>query len=134
MVERTVIVGGSIARLLTAAALHGHCHDVIVVERDDIPDDPRPRAGVPRPQVHALLAIGAQTMDKLLPGLTADLVAFGSVPMDAAGALQARVDEWIRSGAQITNADPYHIPDVLRPMIVASQAPAGPTTGARGSE
>lgn len=84
MIERGVVVGGSIAGLLAAAGLRRSGVEVTILERDDLPAAPGDRRGVPQgPQVHALLAIGVRTMDELLGGFTADLIDAGGVALDA---------------------------------------------------
>lgn len=78
-----VVVGGSIAGLLAAAALARHAGRVTIVERDRYPDRPEPRKGVPQSRhTHLLLESGLLAVERFLPGLEADLVA--------AGALQVR--------------------------------------------
>jgi len=81
---RAVVLGGSLAGLLTAAALTGRFTEVTVVDRD--PLDGRleaPRRGVPQGRhTHGLLVGGLRAMEELLPGLTASLVARGGIEVD----------------------------------------------------
>ncbi|MBV8789785.1 MAG: 2-polyprenyl-6-methoxyphenol hydroxylase-like oxidoreductase [Mycobacterium sp.] len=52
---------------------------VTVIERDELPDDPVNRRGVPQGRhVHALLAGGAQILEKFFPGFLDELVAAGA--------------------------------------------------------
>src|SRR5690606_38883809 len=46
---RAVVLGGSIAGMLAAAAVKDHVDHVEIVEAHDLPDGPEPRTGVPRP-------------------------------------------------------------------------------------
>lgn len=81
---RTVVVlGGSIAGLLAAAAAAPHTSRVVVVERDALPDQPGPRPGTPQARhIHGLLASGRAAMERLVPGLTEDLLAQGALTGD----------------------------------------------------
>ncbi|WP_326695424.1 monooxygenase [Streptomyces sp. NBC_01387] len=77
--RHAVVVGGSIAALLTARALVGHADRVTVVERDRFPDGPGQRAGVPQGRhIHVLLEGGARAMEELLPGIVAELSEHGA--------------------------------------------------------
>ncbi|WP_104987701.1 FAD-dependent oxidoreductase [Sorangium cellulosum] len=82
--RRAVVIGGSLAGLVAARVLADHFDEVIVIERDGIPDDLRePRKGVPQSrQLHGLLARGEKILNDLFPGLTEDLVADGAVSFD----------------------------------------------------
>ena len=73
-----VVLGGSVAGLLTAPVLAESFAKVVVVERDRLPNAPEPRRGVPQGRhIHGLLAGGQQAHEQLLPGLTRDLAADG---------------------------------------------------------
>ncbi|MFC0431931.1 NAD(P)/FAD-dependent oxidoreductase [Kutzneria buriramensis] len=81
------VLGGGIAGLLTANVLARYATEVTVVERDQCPDAPEPRAGVPQSRhTHVLLASGIQALHQLLPGFVAELTDAGaptlSVPAD----------------------------------------------------
>ncbi|OEV11500.1 FAD-dependent oxidoreductase [Streptomyces nanshensis] len=92
-----VVMGGSVAGLLTALALSDRAEQVTVLERDRYGDGPGYRPGVPQSRhTHVLLAGGIEALDALLPGLLPELRAAGapflSVPGDL-GVWQA--DGWI---------------------------------------
>jgi 2-polyprenyl-6-methoxyphenol hydroxylase-like FAD-dependent oxidoreductase len=77
-----VVIGGSMAGLLAARALSEHFAAVTIVERDRLPDGPEQRKGVPQARhVHAFWAGGLAASERLLPGLRAELVAAGAVPL-----------------------------------------------------
>lgn len=77
--RRAVVVGGSLAGMLAAAALADHVDEVVVVERDTFPEGPTPRKGLPQARhVHLLMSGGVHAVDRLLPGLTDRLVAAGA--------------------------------------------------------
>ena len=82
--RRSIVVGGSLAGMLAARVLSGHFDEVIVLERDQLPGTPTARAGVPQARhAHALLDRGRGVIERLLPGLTEELVRAGAEPMDA---------------------------------------------------
>ncbi|MEP3637272.1 MAG: FAD-dependent monooxygenase [Paracoccaceae bacterium] len=81
--ERAVVIGGSIAGLLTARVLADHFDQVLVLERDRLPDTPTPRQTVPQEHhVHLLLQRGKIVMERLFPGLMKDLEKAGAIVVD----------------------------------------------------
>src|SRR3712207_1624402 len=83
--SRAVVMGASMAGLLAARVLADAFDDEIVVDRDTLPEGPEPRRGVPQGRhVHVLLARGREEFDRLLPGLSRDLIARGAVRFDPA--------------------------------------------------
>ena len=77
--NRAVVLGGSIAGLLAAWVLAESYQQVIVIDRDQLPETARHRRGVPQGRhIHALAAGGQQVLEELFPGLTAELVAHGA--------------------------------------------------------
>lgn len=81
--RHAVILGGSITGLLTARVLADHFDAVTLVERDRLPDGDQARAGTPQAQhAHVVLARGRHIMERLLPGLDAELAAAGAPAFD----------------------------------------------------
>ncbi|WP_216641711.1 NAD(P)/FAD-dependent oxidoreductase [Pandoraea apista] len=81
--SRAIVIGAGMAALLAAHVLTGHFEEVCLVERDDLPMRPGPRAGVPQGQfVHQLLMRGRRTLDALFPELGQSLLDAGAVPLD----------------------------------------------------
>ena len=75
-----VVIGGSIAGLMSARVLAERFGQVIIVERDLLPTAAADRKGVPQGRhAHTLLGRGHQVMEELYPGLTAELVQQGAV-------------------------------------------------------
>jgi 2-polyprenyl-6-methoxyphenol hydroxylase-like FAD-dependent oxidoreductase len=96
--SRVVIVGNSIAGLLTAHVLTDHAEQVTIIDRDRIPDGPQPRAGVPQGRhIHAVLAGGQRSLEALLPGVLSELASQGvptvGLPRDVIQLLRGR---WVR--------------------------------------
>lgn len=80
---RAIVIGGSIAGLLAAKALAAYFDDVIVVERDQLPDDASFRGGAPQARhLHVMLERGQRAMMRLLPGLEDDLIQYGAHRME----------------------------------------------------
>jgi 2-polyprenyl-6-methoxyphenol hydroxylase-like FAD-dependent oxidoreductase len=76
--ERAVVLGASMAGLLAAQVLSDGYGQVTVVDRDELPEAPMHRRGVPHGRhLHALAARGQQALEELFSGLTAELVADG---------------------------------------------------------
>jgi 2-polyprenyl-6-methoxyphenol hydroxylase-like FAD-dependent oxidoreductase len=88
--DRAVVLGASIAGLLSARVLAEAYAQVTVVERDELLDAEAPRKGVPQGRhIHGLMARGQQVLEELFPGFTEELMAQGVPLMDQAG--QARL-------------------------------------------
>lgn len=92
-----VVVGGSIAGLLTAHVLASHAERVTVLERDQYEDTPGPRAGVPQSRhTHVLLTSGMNALDELLPGLLPALEDEGAPRLAVPGDLGVwQAGQWI---------------------------------------
>jgi 2-polyprenyl-6-methoxyphenol hydroxylase-like FAD-dependent oxidoreductase len=76
-----VVIGGSIAGLLTARVLTNHFAQVTIIERDVLPQTPDFRKGAPHARhAHGLLVRGQQIMETYFPGLSKELHAQGGVP------------------------------------------------------
>ena len=90
-----VVLGASVAGLLTAAALSELADSVRVIDRDDLGGDlEAPRDGTPQAgHTHAVLMGGLAAMDDLLPGLSASLVDDGALLADVLGRTRWIVDD-----------------------------------------
>ncbi|GAA4349902.1 FAD-dependent oxidoreductase [Angustibacter luteus] len=99
-----IVVGASIAGMLTARALADRVDDVLVLERERLTDaadePPHPRGHVPQGRhLHLLLAAGLDQLCAWFPGIDAELEAAGAVRVDGTrawffqqGAYRARGD------------------------------------------
>jgi 2-polyprenyl-6-methoxyphenol hydroxylase-like FAD-dependent oxidoreductase len=78
-----VVIGAGIAGLCAARVLSDRFTQVVVLDRDELPNLATPRRGVPQgAHGHILLAAGQQAFGELFPGLVAELVAAGAIPFD----------------------------------------------------
>jgi len=94
MGTRAIVIGASMAGLLTARVLSEHADEVLVLERDELPIDNEQRRGVPQGRhAHALLAAGEQLVEEWFPGIVDELVAAGAVRGDGGDS------RWYQSGA-----------------------------------
>lgn len=81
--EHAIVVGASVAGLLAARVLTEHFAHVTVVERDPLLDAPEKRPGVPQADhLHVLLSRGAEIIERLFPGIGAELDAAGAVSIN----------------------------------------------------
>ncbi|HMS81040.1 MAG TPA: hypothetical protein PKC20_16215, partial [Burkholderiaceae bacterium] len=81
--SRAVVLGASIAGLLAARVLSERFDDVVLLERDALPDGPLPRKGTPHAvHPHGLLARGLQVLEQLFPGFTLEMQARGGLSGD----------------------------------------------------
>lgn len=84
-----VVIGAGMGGLAAAAALASFFKQVIVLERDELPDEAKPRTCVPQGRhVHAIMTSGMQALQTLLPGIENALMAAGAVRYRAGADLQ----------------------------------------------
>src|SRR6266498_1918176 len=92
---KAIVMGASIAGLWTARALSDTFEEVVVLERDQLPEGPEYRSGAPQArQYHTLLESGLRQMKEWFPGLEEELIAAGAVPYDPIGDLHLRVGSY----------------------------------------
>ena len=94
---KAIVMGASVAGLWTARALSDHFEEVLVLERDHLPEGPEFRPGAPQiRQFHTLLLSGLQQMCEWFPGLDEELIAAGAIPYDLVADIQLRIrDRWL---------------------------------------
>ena len=81
--ERAIIVGAGMAGLVAGRVAADHFAEVLVVDRDPLPDTAVSRRGTPQDRhVHILLAAGQEALDTLFPGLMSELCDAGVAPFD----------------------------------------------------
>jgi 2-polyprenyl-6-methoxyphenol hydroxylase-like FAD-dependent oxidoreductase len=80
---KAVVLGGSVAGLLTARVLSDYVDSVVIMDRDDLHAS-GPRAGAPQgTQLHALLPGGLRQLERLFPGFREEAIASGACPAPA---------------------------------------------------
>ncbi|HEY5878980.1 MAG TPA: FAD-dependent oxidoreductase [Nakamurella sp.] len=101
-IDTVVVVGGSIAGLLAAAAAAPHARRVLVLDRDRLPDEPAARPGTPQCRhTHGLLASGRESIEQLLPGFTAEVLARGGHSNGDIG----RIGRWYVGGGLLADCN-----------------------------
>lgn len=81
--DHAVVLGASLAGLLTARVLAEHYKQVTMVERDALPPAGQHRKGVPHGRhLHGLHPRGREILDELFPDFTAEVTAAGAVCCD----------------------------------------------------
>jgi 2-polyprenyl-6-methoxyphenol hydroxylase-like FAD-dependent oxidoreductase len=106
------VLGASFAGCFAAAGLAQGGHEVLLLERDVLPEQPRPRRGVPQgQQPHVLLARGLQEAERLLPGLAQRLRSEGAAPVDT-GRLP-----WLTEWGWLTTGPSIEILSMTRPLL-----------------
>ncbi|MGW8065208.1 FAD-dependent monooxygenase [Streptomyces ziwulingensis] len=93
-----VVIGASATGLFAAAALTEFA-DVVVIERDVLPDGPAARRGVPQARhAHLIWSGGVQALDDLLPGSVDEVVARGGRLVHIMGDMVSRApnEVWFR--------------------------------------
>ena len=79
--RRAVVLGSGMAGLFAARVLSDHFDEVLLIDRDDIPDSPCTRPGIPQGKhFHALLPGGLNIANELFSGFGDDLQDAGAVP------------------------------------------------------
>jgi 2-polyprenyl-6-methoxyphenol hydroxylase-like FAD-dependent oxidoreductase len=75
-----VVIGAGIGGLAAAKAVAPYFDNVIVLDRDVLPDEFISRAGTPQARhAHMLLAGGQRALTELFPGIDADLMSAGAI-------------------------------------------------------
>jgi 2-polyprenyl-6-methoxyphenol hydroxylase-like FAD-dependent oxidoreductase len=105
----TAVVGASVAGLLTARVLSELVDEVVVFERERVPDSPVPRGHVPQGKhLHLLLTAGLDLLTAWFPGIDDELEQLGAVWVDGtrawvyqAGGYRAQGD-WGRPALSMT--------------------------------
>jgi 2-polyprenyl-6-methoxyphenol hydroxylase-like FAD-dependent oxidoreductase len=115
--KRAIVIGASMGGLLAARALADHYGEVIIVERDALPEGYEPRKGVPQGRhTHGLLARGREVLEQLFPGFTEELFAQGATSGDLVDKIL-----WFNHGFYLCNAPSKLLGlAISRPMLEGS--------------
>lgn len=99
--DHAVVIGGSMGGLVAARVLTRHFRRVTLIERDEFPAVGQHRRGVPQGRhTHGLLSSGRDVLEKLFPGLTAQLAAAGAVRGDI-----VRDTRWFTEGGRLAKGE-----------------------------
>ncbi|MFE0367317.1 FAD-dependent monooxygenase [Streptomyces tendae] len=99
MSRRAVVVGAGLAGVLAAAVLaDAGVAEVVVLDRDELPDGPRQRRGLPQGRhAHLLMTGGLRAMEEIVPGVGKRLLAAGAHETSLSSGVLARSPEgWLR--------------------------------------
>ena len=103
--DRAIVVGGSIAGLLSARVLADSFAEGTITEIDKLPEKPEARKGVPQSvQPHVLFAKGYRLLEELFPGIGAELSIAGALTID-----WAREFHHFTRGGWTASADPSEV-------------------------
>jgi 2-polyprenyl-6-methoxyphenol hydroxylase-like FAD-dependent oxidoreductase len=81
--QRAIVVGAGLAGLSVARVLSDHFDEVVILDRDQLANDARPRPGVPQGKhPHGLLGGGLKALEALFPGFAPHLRRAGAEPID----------------------------------------------------
>ena len=81
--QRAVVMGASLAGLLAARVLRERFDEVVLLERDTLPEGALPRKGTPHAvHPHGLLARGREVIEQLFPGFSQALIDQGALSGD----------------------------------------------------
>jgi 2-polyprenyl-6-methoxyphenol hydroxylase-like FAD-dependent oxidoreductase len=82
---RALVIGGSLAGMAASRVLVDFFDEVVIVERDRLPEGPEARDGLPQGRhVHVLLVRGLTAFEELFPGIRSELAAAGAEIVDGA--------------------------------------------------
>jgi len=82
-VRTAIVIGASMAGMLTARVLAEKFDSVIILEQDELPHTPASRPGLPQARhLHALLPRGLEIIESLFPKIRAELISAGAEILD----------------------------------------------------
>ncbi len=95
--RHAIVIGGSVAGLLTARVLADHFDRVTIVDRDRLPIGAEFRDGVPQSRhLHGLLKRGLNVLEELFPGIESELLAAGAVRLTGRDFLRMSAAGWAK--------------------------------------
>jgi 2-polyprenyl-6-methoxyphenol hydroxylase-like FAD-dependent oxidoreductase len=81
--KRAIVVGAGLGGLSAARVLSDYFDEVMILDRDELPDDAIPRPGVPQGKhPHFLQGGGLKALEILFPGLGNELMRAGAEPIN----------------------------------------------------
>lgn len=83
---RSIVIGSGMGGLVTARVLSDYFDEVVLIDRDAIPDTPEIRHGTPQANhFHGILPGGLEIMCSLFPGFDDELDSHGAISPGPAG-------------------------------------------------
>lgn len=83
--QNALVIGAGVGGLLAARVLAEHFGRVTVLDRDELPQGPEPRKGVPQGRhLHSLAVRGSEVLEGFFPGLDKELAGAGCPEVDQA--------------------------------------------------
>jgi 2-polyprenyl-6-methoxyphenol hydroxylase-like FAD-dependent oxidoreductase len=81
--KRAIVVGAGLGGLSAARVLSDYFDEVMILDRDELPEDTIPRPGVPQGKhPHLLLGGGLKALENLFPGFGNELMRAGAEPIN----------------------------------------------------
>ncbi|WCD96612.1 FAD-dependent monooxygenase [Streptomyces sp. HUAS 31] len=128
MARRAVVIGAGLAGMLAAAALSTVADEVVVLDRDELPDGPEHRKGLPQGRhAHLLMAGGLAAMEDLVPGVSMrkHLLAAGAHEVPVANGMVALTPEgwfrrWRHPGPQMVTSTRALLDWAIRVAVLAN--------------
>lgn len=115
--DRAIVIGASMAGLITARVLAEGFREVVLMEKDVFPAPGENRRSVPQDRhIHVLLERGRRVMERYLPGLTDELLGLGACDIGDAG----REVSWFHVGPFEPGASGVRGIGVSRPTLETS--------------
>lgn len=123
--RRAVVVGGSLAGMLSARAVAPHFEEVVVLERAQLDGELAPRMSAPQTyHLHVLLKGGENAMEELAPGFREAMERGGSVTIhpgrDFHSASELGVARKFDTDMRVHGQSRWLLEDCLRQRVLAS--------------
>ncbi|MCE5290092.1 MAG: hypothetical protein LLG14_12760 [Nocardiaceae bacterium] len=101
--SRAVVIGAGIGGLLAAGALSPHFDEVVVIERDKLPDEPVSRRYIPQSKhLHTILVRGKYSMEKIYPEWGQIMSSRGAVSGDIGLDIRSVIDgKYLRKQVEV---------------------------------
>ncbi|MER8012138.1 FAD-dependent monooxygenase [Streptomyces sp. NPDC094149] len=121
---RVVVIGGSMAGMLAAAAVADLVGSVEIIDAHELPDGPEPRTGVPQAvHIHLLQTGGIEAIEDLLPGSIDLLLAAGAHRIPVTTNMLVYAPEgwyrrWIRATHSLITASRDLTDSVVRAQVL----------------
>ena len=112
--KHAVVLGGSLAGLMTARVLADHFAHVTLIERDVYTENCETRRGIPQANhVHGLMLRGRQVLEQFFPGLQDEMIADGAPLVDMCN----EVAWYTRAGWGVRFPSELKVLTFTRPML-----------------